>query len=114
MKTSSIKGEVSAMKIVLMITLILSFPIALWFLNQNYAPLAAIKRSPEVAVQRAESLDLKAAAEVTMRKISEIDLQISASRGEILRHEAERKKVTNELAIINEKINEVLRNPSPM
>ena len=102
------------MKWVSMTLLVLSFPLAVLFLSKNTVKESLPGHSAMAEQRPAEAIDLKVAAEVTIKKIAEIDDRILATKGELMKHESDRQKVANELAEIKSRISEVLKRPSNM
>ncbi|MCX6117806.1 MAG: hypothetical protein NT027_09705 [Proteobacteria bacterium] len=87
--------------------LVLSFPVTVWFFNRQTAVDPVTRVHNESA-----SIDLKQAAEATLKKIEEVDNRIVAARGELMKHEADRYRMTMELSKIHAKIEDVLRRNS--
>lgn len=93
------------MKYAWIIGLICTFPIAVWIFTYGRSNQV----SPKVLNHQDSSLDLKAAAELTMKKITEMDIKILATRGELMKHERERERMTRDLIEIHAKIDDLLQ-----
>jgi septal ring factor EnvC (AmiA/AmiB activator) len=90
-----------------MVILVALFPAAVWFLADSDARTNVTKANAETSAPAA-GVDLNVAADQTIRKISEIDAKISATKDELARHEDERRKMASELVRIQNRISEVL------
>jgi hypothetical protein len=94
--------------------LVLMFPVALWLLTGKSA--SGDRKAPAVAASSMRSnetteqdvVDLNGAADQTIKRMAEIDARILATKGELMRHEADRQKMAEELVKIQTKISEVL------
>jgi peptidoglycan hydrolase CwlO-like protein len=116
------------MKLMALSVVTISFPVAVWFatkmINRKEATGDGSRialRSTSDAKTRLDSdthpqsqqvnsaaTDVNAAADVTMKKISKMHADILQTRGELMRREEERKKMTEELKKIQVKISEIL------
>jgi hypothetical protein len=102
------------MKWIGFVLLVLIFPVALW--NMTGKQSASDRQKPAnaegLSISAADVVDLDGAADQTIKRIAEIDARILATKGELMRHEADRQKMAQELIKIQTKISEVLGNTS--